>query len=368
MPILAKDFDLNVESAIMIEAETGQILYKKKPDKKVPPASITKIMTLLIAMEQIEKGKLNLEDEVSVSKYAESMGGSQIYLPSNTRIKAKNLLKAVTIASANDASVAIAEAIAGTYGNFIAMMNEKAEKMGLENTHFVNSTGLPEEGNNHFSTARDIALMARQLVKYEKIREWASTWVDYVPLPDRRAMLVNTNKLIKKYPGMDGLKTGHTSEAGFCLAATAKRNDMRLISVILDANSESTREEITTRLLDYGFNGFKKEIVIKKGKIVNNIEVPGGKKTVTTAKAAVNLPVIIQRGSEDDIEIKTILNDNIKAPINEGDVLGKNIIAFKGDKIGEVKLIATEKIEKANIFVRLWRSFVNWIGSWMKNI
>ena len=367
-PVLAKNFDLDVESAILIEAETGQVLYEKNPDKRVPPASITKVMALLIAMEQIEKGKLNLEDKVSVSRYAESMGGSQIFLPANIRLKVKELLKAVTIASANDASVALAEAIAGTYGNFIDLMNEKADEMGLENTHFLNSTGLPEEGDNHYSSARDIALMAKELVKYDKIREWASTWLEYVPLPNRRAMLVNTNKLIKKYPGLDGLKTGHTSEAGFCLAATAKQSKMRLISVVLDAKTETAREEITTRLLDYGFNGFRKEVAIKKGSEINNINVPSGKKTVTTAQAAANLPVVMQRGSEDDTEVKTILNEDIKAPIKKGDVLGKNVLTVGGQKVGEVKLLATENIEKANIFVRLWRSFVNWIGSWLQNL
>jgi D-alanyl-D-alanine carboxypeptidase (penicillin-binding protein 5/6) len=296
------------------------------------------------------------------------MGGSQIFLPADVRLKVRNLLKAVTIASANDASVAVAENIAGTYSNFIGMMNEKANELGLENTHFVNSTGLPEEGNSHYSTARDIAIMARELVKYEQIRKWASTWVDYVSLPDRRAMLVNTNKLIKSYPGMDGLKTGHTSEAGFCLAATAKREKMRLISVVLDAESEIAREEITTRLLDYGFNGFHKKIVIKKGKEIKNIRVPGGKKTVTTAKAVANLPVILQKGSEDDIEINTILLENLKAPVEKGEELGKNVVTLNKNKIGEVKLIATENIEKANIFVRLWRYFVNWIGSWLSTL
>ena len=233
---MAQDLDLEAESAILIEAETGQLLYQKNINKKVPPASITKIMTMLIAMEKVENEVLSLDDEIIISQYAESMGGSQIYLPAGVEVKLKDLLKAVAISSANDASVAIAEAISGSYSSFINLMNEKAEKLGMKNTHFMNSTGLPEA--NHYTTARDISIMARELIKYKKVLEWTSIWVDYVKLPEREAMLANTNKLVNKFPGMDGLKTGHTDDAGFCLAATAKRDSVRLISVILGCNSQ----------------------------------------------------------------------------------------------------------------------------------
>lgn len=364
----AQDFDVGVEAAILVDADTGQVLFEKNADKKLPPASITKIMTLLLAMEEVEKGTVSLEDEVTISRFAESMGGSQIFLAAGTRVKMGDLLKAVTIASANDASVAVAETIAGTYSNFVSRMNKRAQELGMKNTHFVNSTGLPTKGGEHYSTARDISIMARELVKYPQILEWASIWVDYLQLPNRKAMLVNTNKLIKDYPGMDGLKTGHTDAAGFCLAATARRDNMRLISVIMNANSEREREEVTARLLDYGFNTFSKELVIKKGAQVQNIEVPGGKKTVTVAEAANDLYVLVKRGTKSSLTKKVIIKEDLKAPVKKGEILGKEVVLQDEKVLGEVNLIASEDIEKAGLLTRLWRAFVNWIGSLLKNV
>ncbi len=366
--IKAEDFDIGVEAAILIDGDSGQVLFEKNADRELPPASITKVMPLLIAMEEIEKGKISLDDEVTVSRLAESMGGSQIFLAADTRLKMEELLKAVTIASANDASVAVAEAIAGTYSNFIDMMNRRAEELGMNNTHFVNSTGLPTEDGEHYSTARDLAVVSRELVKYPKILEWGSTWLDYLQLPSREAMLVNTNKLIRKYPGMDGLKTGHTQAAGFCLSATAKRNDMRLVSVVLNADSEPGREEATTRLLDYGFNSFKKKLVINKGDQVQNIDVPSGKKTVTTAEASEDIHVLIRRGNEEGVTKKVLIDEELDAPIKKGEVIGKERIIQDNQIVGEVDLIATEDIEKAGIFTRLWRAFVKWIGSLIEKI
>lgn len=363
-----QDFDLDIRAAILVEAETGQVLYEKNSAETLPPASITKIMTLLIAMEEIEKGNLSLDSEISISKYAESMGGSQIYLAAGTRIKLEDLLKAVTIASANDASVAIAEAIGGTYSNFIRLMNKRAEELGMVNTHFANSTGLPVEHGEHYTTAYDITLMSRELIKYEKVLEWASIWVDYVQLPGRQAMLVNTNKMINYYPGMDGLKTGHTSEAGYCLAATAKRDNMRLISVIMGAETEKRREELTARLLDYGFNAFEKELILRKGEQVHNIEVPDGKKTVTTAEVAEDLYVVYKRGAKGTLQKEIVLREDLKAPIEKGEVLGQELIVQDGEILAQVDLVAVENIEKANIFTRLWRAFVNWVGQLLKGI
>lgn len=290
------DFNLDVPSTILIEADSGQVLYEKNADEKLSPASITKIMTLLIAMEKIESGELSLDDSVNISKLAESMGGSQIFLAANTKVKVRDLLKAITIASANDASVAIAEAIAGSYNNFINMMNERAEELGMDNSYFSNSTGLPSK-SDHYTTARDITKMSRELVKHKQVLEWAKIWVDYIELPNRKAMISNTNRLIKKYPNIDGLKTGHTNEAGFCLAATAKR-DMRVISVVLKAESELEREELTARLLDYGFNRFTKKQLVEKGQKIHNITIPNGSKEFTTGVVNSNLEVVIKRGQE----------------------------------------------------------------------
>lgn len=368
LTINAQKFSLNVGAAILIDAETGQVLYEKNADKKLPPASITKIMTLLVAMEEVEKGKINLEDEVTVSKFAESMGGSQIFLSAGTRIKLGDLLKAVTIASANDASVAAAEAIAGTYSNFVSWMNEKAKKLGMENTHFENTTGLPTKYGGHYSTAHDISIMARELVKYPNVLEWASIWHTMLQLPDRKADLTNTNKLIKLYPGMDGLKTGHTQEAGFCLAGTAVRDNMRLISVIMKGDTEKEREEATARLLDYGFNAFTKELILSKGDEVQNIEVPDGKKTITSAKVAEDLHVVIKRGSEDMVSKKISIQENLKAPIKKGQVIGEEQILQEGKVLASIDLLAVEDIEKAGLLTRIWRSFLDWVSGLIEGL
>ncbi|MFP4662352.1 MAG: D-alanyl-D-alanine carboxypeptidase family protein [Halanaerobiales bacterium] len=366
--INAQEFDLDVGAAILIDAETGQVLYEKNADEQLPPASITKIMTLLIAMEQVESGEISMEDEVTISRFAESMGGSQIFLQAGTRVKFGDLLKAVTIASGNDASVAVAETVAGTYGNFVNWMNERAKELGMENTHFENTTGLPEEYGKHYSTARDISIMSRELVKYTQILQWASIWHELLQLPGREADLTNTNKLIRYYPGMDGLKTGHTQEAGYCLSATAVRDDMRLISVVMAADTEREREEATSRLLDYGFNAFNKELRISQGDEVQNIEVPNGKQTVTTAYAAEDLYVVIKKGTRDTISKKVNIEEELKAPIEEGQKIGEVLILQEGKILGRVDILASENIEKAGFFTRIWRSFVNWVGGLIEGL
>ena len=369
--VKAQEFDVDAPVAILVDAETGQVLYEKSADEIRPPASITKIMALLIAMEEVEKGNISLDDEVTISKYAESMGGSQIFLAAGTRVKFGDLLKAVTIASANDASVAAAEAVAGTYSNFVKWMNTRAEELGMEDTHFENSTGLPVEYGEHYSTARDITIMASELVKHPQILEWASIWVDYIQLPDREQMINNTNKLINKYnryPGMDGLKTGHTEAAGYCLTATAKRNDTRLISVVLGAETEKRREEVTSRLLDYGFNAFDKDLLLSKGDIVQNIDIPDGKKTVTSAEVADNLYVLVKKGSRDTLNKQVIIKEELKAPIKKGEIIGEELIVQDGKVLASVDLFAAEDVERAGFFTRIWRAFVNWVGGLIKGI
>ncbi len=362
----AQNFDVDVDSAILIEVETGQIIFEKNADRKLPPASITKIMTLLIAMEKVEDGSIHLDDEVTISSFAESMGGSQIYLKANTKVKMGDLLKSITIASANDASVAVAEAIAGTYSNFVSMMNERADELGMNNTNFTNSTGLPDPSGEHYSTARDIMIMAQELVKYDQIREWASIWVEYLQLPNRKAMLVNTNSLINKYTGMDGLKTGHTDEAGFCLAATAKKGETRLVSVVLQADTLADREEATIRLLDYGFNGFTKKQLAEKGDTVQNISLPNGAEPFIVGEVAADLYVIVRKGREDELSRKVRLIENLKAPIEKGEVLGE-LVVLQGDKeLSKIDIVALKNYDKANFLVRIWRGIVNWIGSFLK--
>lgn len=356
-PALA--FDVVTDSAVLLEAETGQVLFTKNADRKLPPASITKIMTLLIAMEKIEEGSISLNDKVTISRYSESMGGSQIYLAANTQVKLEKLLKAVTIASGNDASVAIGEYIAGTYSNFIAMMNDKAQKLGMDSTNFANSTGLPDP--NHYSTARDISIMARELTKHPQVLEWASIWTETIDLPNRKAMLVNTNSLINKYPSMDGLKTGHTKEAGFCLAATAKKGNTRLISVVLQGDTLEEREESTIRLLDYGFNAFSKRQIATAGDQIQNIPVVNAKEKVAVGEVAKDLYVMVQKGQEKQITQDLEIKDSLKAPISKNEVVGSLTVYNDGKIISKVDVVAAQKIEEANIIVRLWRTLVNFI-------
>ncbi|MFW5718624.1 MAG: D-alanyl-D-alanine carboxypeptidase family protein [Halanaerobium sp.] len=353
-PALA--FDIEPESAILMEAETGQVLFEKNADRVLPPASITKIMPLLIAMEKIEDGSISLDDQVSISRYAESMGGSQIYLASDTQVELEKLLKAVTIASGNDASVAIGEHIAGTYSNFIAMMNEKAEELGMDSTNFTNSTGLPD--SDHYSTARDISIMARELAKYPQILEWASIWTETIDIPGRQAMLVNTNSLINKYPSLDGLKTGHTQEAGFCLASTAEKGDVRLIAVVLKGDTLNEREEATTRMLDYGFNAFSKREIAAAGDEIQNIPVEESANRVTVGEVSEDLNVMVQKGKEKEISQEVEVDDSLTAPIEAGSVLGKLTVYRDEETVSSVDIVAPEEIERANIFVRLWRNAI----------
>lgn len=359
--VSAQDFNVEAQSAILIDAETGQVLFEQNADQKLPPASITKIMTLLITMEEIEEGGLHLDDVVTISRLAESMGGSQIFLAAGNEVKVRDLIKAVTIASANDACVALAEAVGGSYNNFINMMNDRAKELGLKNTYFSNSSGLPAE-TDHYTTARDVAIMSRKLVQFPLILEDGAIWLDYIELPDRDAMLTNTNHLVNTYPGLDGIKTGHTSAAGFSLAATAKRGDMRLISVVMKANSVKAREDLTAKLLNYGFNRFTQRNYLSEGEEIKNIKVPNGSKEFTTGVIENDLAVIVKRGNEGSITTDIVMNQEIDFPINIGDKLGEALALREDEVITKVNIVATEKINRANFLALFWRNFVNLIS------
>ena len=257
MPLIVQAEDLNLaenaKSAILIEASTGEVLYQKDANRRLAPASMTKIMSLILIMENIEKGNLKWNDVIVVSKNAASMGGSQIFLEANEMMSVEDLVKGICVASGNDATVALAEKIAGTEASFVKLMNDKAKSLGLKNTHFVNSTGLDAEG--HYSSAFDMAIMARELVKHQKILEFSSIYEDYLRKNTSNSFwLVNTNKLVKFYSYIDGLKTGYTGNAGYCLTATGKKRDMRLISVVMGEENTEKRTADTLAMLDYGFN------------------------------------------------------------------------------------------------------------------
>lgn len=356
-PIFVKAEDLtpNAESGILIEYSTGKILYSKKIDEKLAPASMTKIMTLLLIMEAVEEGKINLDDNISISTNASSMGGSQVFLDPNTEMKAEELIKSIAIASANDSAVAMAEAISGTTANFVSRMNSRAKELGCKNTNFKNVHGLDEEG--HYSTAYDMSLIARELLKHEQILKYTSTYEAYLNKPNGTSTwMVNTNKLIKYYTGLDGLKTGFTKTAGYCLTSTAKRNDMRLISVVMKEPSSQVRNSETISLLNYGFSNYKIKTILKKNQKLGTIEVQNGKKEladITILEDATNLESI-----NDNKEYSfNIVTDKVKAPLKKGDKVGTLELTEQGTVIKRLNITVKENIPKANIWDLYKRNF-----------
>ncbi|MGM0501109.1 MAG: D-alanyl-D-alanine carboxypeptidase family protein [Bacillota bacterium] len=350
-------FDVEAKSAILMDGQTGQVLFRKNADLELPPASITKIMTLLLAAEAIEEGQVSLDDQVEVSSFAESMGGSQVWLAEGEKYSLKDILKAVVLPSANDACVALAEYIGGTEQNFVRMMNRKAEKMGLEHTHFVNTTGLPVEHGEHYTSAHDIAVMVQELIQtYPKILEWSSKRVDFIK--NNALQIYTTNNLIGYYPGADGLKTGWTDKAKFCLAGTAQRDDRRLIGVVMKSDSEKARVEETAKLLDYGFKAFYKANLIGPQTNITKIKVSKGTAAEVLAATAEGFSAVIKRGTKDLITRKVEAAEELEAPVKKGQEVGE-LVFFHEDEpdnpLGKVKLVATKDIAKANIFVRLFR-------------
>lgn len=356
MTVWGANFDIIPESAILIESTTGQVLFAKEVEKRLPPASITKIMSILLTMEALERGEISLDDQVSVSKRAEGMGGSQIYLSTKDHPTLEILLKAVVVASANDACVAIAEYLGGTEENFVRMMNRRAKELGMENTHFVNSHGLPVEG--HYTTAFDISLMSREVIKYEQFRQWAQIWHENLQLTTRKASITNTNTLVKNYPNIDGIKTGHTSEAGYCLAASVERDGFRLIAVVLNTDSLEERYESTARLLDYGFRAFERKVVVKENEVISDIEIQQGKQKTIPGYIEKSLQVVVLKGTSSELRRESVFLDNV-APINQGDQVGELIVYQNEKELGRVAILAAEDVEKANIFMRL----LNWLWS-----
>lgn len=339
----------NAKSAIIMEASTGDILFEKNSYEKLPPASMTKIMTMLLIMENIENGNLSWDDEVTASENASSMGGSQIFLEAGEVMSVKDMVKGIAIASGNDAVVAMAEKIAGTEEEFVKLMNNRAKELGLENTNFKNVTGL--EAENHYSSAHDMAVMARELIKHEKILEFTGTYEDYLrENTDKKFWLVNTNKLVRFYQGVDGLKTGYTGEAGYCLTSTMKRGNMRIITVVMNEPDSATRNSETVKMLDYAFGMYKVDTIVAKGKVVEKREIPSGDKVNIEISAKSDINVLRRKMDKDrDISYKTEVYD-IKLPVNKGDVVGKIYLYDGSKKIGSGDLTVKDNVKKAGIF------------------
>ena len=337
------------KSAILIDAKTGTVLYEKDADKSYPPASMTKIMSMLLIMEEIDKNNLSLDDKILISKKASSMGGSQLFLQEGESYPVKELLKGIAIASGNDAVVAMAEKIGGSVEGFVDMMNKKAQELGLKNTKFINPHGLDAEG--HVSSARDMALMAKELLKHEKILEFTSIYEDYLKKNDGSSIwLVNTNKLVRFYEGVDGLKTGFTKEAGYCLTSTAQKNNLRLISVVMGEPTSDERSSDTTNMLNYGFNTYEIYTAFTKDTSLGSKRVEFGKKDVVNL-ALVNDYVKLLKKNEEKPNYSFEVNvDKLKAPLKKGDVVGKAKVIDNGNVIDEVDITVLEDIPKANLW------------------
>lgn len=338
----------NAKSAILIDASTGQILFEKNAHEKLAPASMTKIMSMLVIVESIEKGIINWNDMVTASANASGMGGSQILLETGEQMKVEDLFKGIAVASGNDAVVALAEAIAGTTDEFVKMMNNRVKELGLTDTNFKNPHGLDEA--NHYSSAYDMAMIAKELVKHEKILEFTSIYEDYLRKgTSKEFWLVNTNKLVRFYNGVDGLKTGYTTEAGYCLTSTAKKNDMRLISVVMGESSNGLRNTETQAMLDYGFAQYKSTELVKKGDPVTEVEIEKARNQKVTIVTKDNASILSKKTEKlGEITYETDLN-KIKAPVKSGDKIGILKVKEDGKVIKKVDLTVKENVEEANL-------------------
>lgn len=348
---IGTQLDIKAKSAILMEVNTGEILYEMNSDEQLPPASITKIMSLLLVMEAIDHGEMSVEDVIAASEHACSMGGSQIWLEPGESMTVDDLLKAAVIASANDATVALGEQIAGSEEAFVAMMNARATQLGMTNTNFINATGLDAEG--HKSTAHDVAIMSAELIKHDLIKNYSTVWMD--SLRDGQSELVNTNKLVRFYEGTTGLKTGTTSGAGYCLSATAERNGLELVAVIMSGDTSQDRFNGAKKLLDYGFANYAYSDIVPELDDATSIDVNGGVLPQVKIEAKNNFNLLLKKSQASGVTQKLNLPKNVSAPVKKGDVLG-TVDFYSGDnQIGSVDVTAAETIDKMTLLTAfLW--------------
>lgn len=348
--VSAVEMEISAKSAILVDFNTGKVLYSKNENEPLAMASMTKVMSMLLIMEKIDDGSLKYDDIVEISTESSSMGGSQIFLNPGDKYKVIDLLKGVAMASANDAVVALAEKTYGSKEHFIEAMNKKAESLGLKNTHFVNVHGLDEEG--HYSSAYDMSVMARELLKHEKILDFTRVYEEYLTKSDgSQIWLVNTNKLVRFYDGVDGLKTGFTQNAGYCLTATGKKNNLRLISVVMGEESIEKRSSDTVKLLNYGFNTFKVNLIKNKSEILGKVNVQKGKKENVDVVLVNDLIELLNASDKPSNYKFKILVDKITAPVKKGDVIGKvKVLDDNGVLISQVDITVNENVLKANLW------------------
>ena len=354
---IENDITPNASGAILIDADSKQILYDKNADKKLFPASTTKIMTMIIMFEAINNKKISFEDQVTTSKYAASMGGSQVYLEEGESMSLEDMFKSIAIASANDASVAVSEYIAGSTNKFVEMMNQKAKELNLKNTHFENVTGLHD--NNHYTCPYDLAMMASYLIKIggDKLLSVTSLYDSYIREDTKQSFwLVNTNKLLKLYDGVDGLKTGYTKEAGYCLVTTAKRDGQRLVGVVMKESEPKTRNEEMCNLLDYGFNNYKREIIYKKDSVIEKHVVDKMDNLTINVVCKEDIAYIKAKANDQKYTTKIVYKDNL-LPIKKGDIVATLTVLCDGKEITSYNLYSDNDVEKATYFSKLIKTF-----------
>lgn len=353
------DVSSDVRSAVLMEASSGTVLYEYDANKPYPPASVTKIMTLLLTMEAIDEGKIALSDEVSISSNAASMGGSQVYLEPGEKMSVDELIKCVAVASANDAAVALAEHVAGSEEGFIDKMNVRAKELGMNNTHFANATGLdddPEQAQNHYTSAKDIAIMSRELLRHEKIFDYTTIWMDSIR--GGEFGLTNTNRLIRFYSGANGLKTGSTGKALYCISATAKRDGMQLIAVIMGSPTRDIRNDCAKKLLDYGFAEYS--LASYPCEQFGEIRIKGGK-SESVMLMSQEFSSLISKGSADKVTKEISVPESVSAPIKVGEKIGEIVYKIDGKEIGRSAVYAKESIDRigfGGLFLKLFNSFL----------
>lgn len=342
-----EDYTPNAKSAILVDSLSGKVLYEKNADEKLPPASMTKLASMLLIMESIDNETLKFDDMVTISEEAANMGGSQVFLQAGESYSVRDLLKSIAIASGNDAVYAMAEKIGGSHEEFVNMLNKRLKEIGAVNTNFVNAHGLDAEG--HYSTARDMSIIARELLKHEKILEYTSIYEEYLEKNDgSRIWLVNTNKLVRYYNGVDGLKTGFTKTAGYCLTATAKKDNFRLISVVMGEDTSENRSADTVKLLNYGFNTYKINIIKTKDEKLGKVRIYNGKNYFANVVLVADATEILKNNEKVDNYEFNLKVGKIKAPVKRGDVIGTAEIIDSGNNIiDEVDVTIDKDIEKA---------------------
>ena len=352
----SRDLTEGSKSAILMEQDTGEILMDRNIHEQLPPASMTKVMTLLLIMEELDKGNIKLNEKVRVSENASSMGGSQVFLEAGEEMSIENLIKGIAVASGNDASVAMAERIAGSEEAFVKKMNEKVKQLNLKDTKFKNSSGLPAK--DHYSTAHDMAVISKELLKYENVTEYTSIYEDYLRKgTDNEFWLVNTNRLVKFYPGVDGLKTGFTNEAKYCLTATAKKDNMRVITVVMGAETPKERNKMVSNMLDYAFNHYQTEKLYDKGQTITELELLKSETSQVDIVTSQSVSILSKKGEEiDHVKSSYTIDDNIELPLEKRTQVGVLTLNDGEDVVSEIPLVTNEHIDRASYYTLFKRS------------